>query len=128
MRSMKKIKLVYWISTVILSAAMAFSAYSYLTNPVMATGFHHLGFPDYFRIELAYAKFTGVVLLLAPIAARVKEWAYVGFGICFISAIIAHTCSGDPLQLRIMPAIFLSILIVSYLTFRRSLKPISPNR
>ena len=33
---------------------MVFSAVSYFTNPMVAQGFHHLGFPDYFRQELGY--------------------------------------------------------------------------
>jgi len=32
-------------------------------------------FPDYFRVELSWAKLFGVVLLLAPVPARLKEWA-----------------------------------------------------
>ena len=35
-----------------------------------------LGFTDYFRMELAWAKLLGAVLLLAPVPARLKEWAY----------------------------------------------------
>jgi DoxX-like protein len=39
----------------------------------------HLGFPAYFRVELSWAKLLGVVLLLAPVPARLKEWSYAGF-------------------------------------------------
>jgi len=31
---------------------MIFSAYYYLTKEAMQQGFHHLGYPDYFRVEL----------------------------------------------------------------------------
>ena len=31
-----------------------------------------LGFTDYFRVELAWAKLLGAVLLLAPVPARLK--------------------------------------------------------
>ena len=55
----------------------------------------HLGFPDYFRVELSWAKLLGVVLLLAPVAARLKEWAYAGFAITLVSALIAHLAVGD---------------------------------
>ncbi len=41
--------------------------------------FTHLGFPAYFRVELSWAKLFGVVLLLAPVPGRLKEWAYAGF-------------------------------------------------
>ena len=32
-----------------------------------------LGFTDYFRVELAWAKLLGLVLLLAPVPARLKS-------------------------------------------------------
>jgi len=98
---------------------MTFSAYSYLTKPEIAAGFHHLGYPDYFRVELAIAKLVGAILLLAPVPARLKEWTYSGFTIVFISAFIAHTASGDPLNYRIMPIITLGILMLSYVSYHR---------
>ena len=44
-----------------------------------------LGFTDYFRVELAWAKLLGAVLLLAPVPARLKEWAYAAFAITLVS-------------------------------------------
>jgi hypothetical protein len=35
-----------------------------------------LGFTDYFRVQLAWAKLLGAVLLHAPVPARLKEWTY----------------------------------------------------
>jgi hypothetical protein len=35
-----------------------------------------MGFTAYFRVELALAKLLGIVLLLSPVPARLKEWAY----------------------------------------------------
>jgi DoxX-like protein len=60
----------------------------------VAEAFTHLGFPDYFRMELSWAKLFGVVLLLAPVPARLKEWAYAGFAITLGSALIAHLSVG----------------------------------
>jgi hypothetical protein len=54
-----------------------------------------LGFTDYFRVELAWAKLLGAVLLLAPVPARLKEWAYAAFAITLGSALIAHLSVGD---------------------------------
>ena len=45
-----------------------------------------LGFIDYFRVELAWAKLLGAVLLLAPVPARPEEWAYAAFAITLGSA------------------------------------------
>ena len=46
-------------------------------------------------MELSWAKLLGVVMLLAPVPARLKEWAYAGFAIDIGSAIIAHLAVGD---------------------------------
>ena len=74
---------------------MGFTAYAQLRLPQVAAMFTHLGFPDYFRVELSWAKFLGVALILAPLPARLKEWAYAGFAITLGSALIAHFSVGD---------------------------------
>jgi hypothetical protein len=74
---------------------MGFSAYAQLQLPQVAAAFTHLGFPAYFRVELSWAKFLGIVLPLAPVPARLKEWAYAGFAITLGSALIAHFAVGD---------------------------------
>ncbi|MFA6056638.1 MAG: DoxX family protein [Taibaiella sp.] len=116
---MKVTRIIYWISTAIVVLMMSYSTFAYLTKPEIKEAFHHLGFPDYFRIELAIAKLVGASLLLFPVPNKVKEWTYSGFTIIFISAFIAHTASGDPMANRMMPLIFLCLLIVSYVSYRR---------
>ena len=87
----------FWISTALLAFQMAFTAYAQLSLPQVAETFTHLGFPTYFRIELSWAKFAGVAALLVPmVPARLKEWAYAGFAITLVSALIAHLAVGDP--------------------------------
>lgn len=111
---MKRNNIIYWIATSILSLMMIFSAYQYFTNAEIKGAFVHLGFPDYFRTELAIAKILGALILILPmIPLRIKEWAYAGFGITFISAAIAHYSSGDPVSAVITPLVFLAVLIVS---------------
>ena len=85
----------FWIATVLFCLQMSFTAYAELSLPQVAAAFTHLGFPSYFRVELSWAKLVGVVLLLAPVPARVKEWAYAGFAIDLVSAVIAHLAVGD---------------------------------
>jgi hypothetical protein len=116
---MKAIKITYWVTTVIVTIMMIYSAYAYLTQDTMVQAFHHLGYPDYFRVELAFGKLIGAILLIAPVSARIKEWVYAGFIITFVSAFIAHTASGDPVNYRIMPLVFLAFLIISYVTYHR---------
>lgn len=116
---MKKITFTYWITTAIIALMMLFSAYSYLTSQQAKDGFVHLGFPNFFRIELAIAKLIGAILLLIPVCTRIKEWVYAGFAIVFISALVAHIASGDAAFNALMPVIFLGLLITSYLTYHK---------
>ncbi len=86
----------FWISTALFVLQMGFTAYAQLRLPQVAAAFTHYGFPSYFRIELSWAKFAGLAALLVPmVPARVKEWAYAGFAITLVSAMIAHFAVGD---------------------------------
>src|SRR5207249_4556297 len=91
----KGIVIGFWIVTALFCLQMGFTAYAQLRLPQVAEAFTRLGFPDYFRVELSWAKLLGVVLLLARVPARLKEWAYAGFAIDVASAIIAHLSVGD---------------------------------
>jgi hypothetical protein len=88
----------FWIATALFCLQMSFTAYAQLRLPQVAEAFAHLGFPAYFRVELSLAKLLGVVLLLAPVPPRLKEWAYAGFAIDVASALIAHLAVGDGVE------------------------------
>jgi len=122
-RAMRRAQTIYWTTTAIVCAVMVFSAINFnLKNPVgpMKGAFAHLGFPDYFRIELTVAKALGVFALLMPgIPARAREFAYAGFAITLISASAAHFSVGDPFPFVIDPLLFLAALIVSYVYFHK---------
>ena len=85
----------FWIFTALFCLEMSFTAYAQLRLPQVAEAFTHLGFPAYFRVELSCAKLLGLMLLLAPVPARLKEWVYAGFAIDLASALIAHLSVGD---------------------------------
>ena len=87
--------IVYWTVTALFCLQMSFTAYAQLRLPQVAEAFTHLGFPAYFRVELSWAKLLGVLLMLAPVPARLKEWAYSGFAINLASALNAHLSVGD---------------------------------
>jgi hypothetical protein len=115
----KKTKLIYWITTALAMLTGASSAFMYFTSPKFIEGYRHLGFPDYFRIELGIAKIVGIFIILLPfIPARIKEWAYVGFGITFISGIIAHSIVDGP-GLGFVPMVPLVFLVISYIYFHK---------
>jgi DoxX-like family len=86
----------FWISTALFALQMGFTAYAQLRLPQVAAAFAHLGFPAYFRIELSWAKLAGLAAVLLPmVPARLKEWAYAGFAITLVSALLAHLAVGD---------------------------------
>ena len=113
------IVIAFWTVTALLCLQMAFTAYAQLSLPQVAEAFGKLGFPDYFRVELALAKLLGVVLLLAPVPARVKEWAYSGFAITLVSALIAHFAVGDGPEAWSFAAGTSVLWGLSYVSWRR---------
>jgi hypothetical protein len=111
--------IVYWIATVLFCLQMGFTAYAQLTLPQVAEAFTRLGFPDYFRVELSWAKLLGIVLVLAPVSARLKEWAYAGFAITLGSALIAHLSVGDGPEAWGFAAVTSVLWGVSYFLWHR---------
>jgi hypothetical protein len=96
LKSSKRLVAAFWISTALFVLQMGFTAYAQLRLPQVAGEFARLGFPDYFRVELTWAKFAGLLALVVPmVPARVKEWAYAGFAITLVSAVIAHVAVGE---------------------------------
>ncbi|MBB6328075.1 VIT1/CCC1 family predicted Fe2+/Mn2+ transporter [Algoriphagus iocasae] len=109
-----KNKIIYWTATGLISLMMLMSAFAYFNDPAVSEGFTSMGFPDYFRVELGLAKILGVLVLLLPFSPKfLKEWAYAGFAITFISAFIAHFVNGHPFSAIIMPVVAAALLITS---------------
>src|SRR5438128_10508306 len=88
----------FWIVTALFCLQMSFTAYAQLRFPQVSEAFTHLGFPAYFRVELSWAKLLGVVLLLAPVPARRKEWACAASAIDGGSVRISHLSVGEAHQ------------------------------
>ena len=109
---MKKDKTIYWVLTAAISSFMLFSAWYSGTHEVEFT--QRLGFPNYFRIELTVAKIIGAIVLLFPqVPVRMKEWIYVAFSICLVSAFIAKLNSGYPAMSLIEPMFTFALMLAS---------------
>jgi hypothetical protein len=119
MTTSRGVTLGFWISTALLSLQMGFTAYAQLRLPQVAEAFMHLGFPGYFRVELSWAKLAGILVLLAPVPARLKEWAYAGFAITLGSALIAHLSVGDDASKWSWSVVTAGLWALSYFFFRR---------
>ena len=109
----------YRAVTGIFCLQMTFTAYAQLRLPQVAEAFTHLGFPGYFRVELSLAKLLGVMLLLAPVPPRLKEWVYAGFAIDLASALVAHLAVGDGPEAWSWAAGTLLLWGLSYYFWRR---------
>lgn len=74
---MKKDKIIYWVTTGLVSVGMLLSAYQYFKDGTMAEAYKQLGFPDFLRVEIGLAKIIGaIVLLVDALPNKIKEWAY----------------------------------------------------
>jgi hypothetical protein len=116
---MKTTKIIYWISTGIICL---FSLGAVQMNSQMAIdGANHLLIPRYLGLEVSIGQLIGLVLLIVPaVPKRFKEWAYVGFGIMYITALVAHIAVGDPfIPFGLMAVVFFGLLLTSYISFHK---------
>ncbi len=120
---MKKAKITFWITTGIIflfeGVLVAFTSHSEMS----IQGITGLGYPLYFVTLVAVFKVLGSIALIIPkVSGRVKEWAYAGFGIDFISAFVSiWVVDGFGLPL-IMPFAFMIILVLSYRSYHKMQK------
>ncbi len=107
-------QIIYWISTVLISAFMLIIAITYLDHqPKMMAVFASLGYPSYFPKLLGVFKILGVMALLSPGFPILKEWAYAGFTFTFIGAFVSHLAVNQ-YQEALMPLIAMILLSISY--------------
>ena len=118
-------KITYWLTTGLVAIGMLASFFNYMFNPAIKIGYAHIGFPDWFRVELGVAKLLGAIaLIVSKIPGRIKEWAYFGFFVNFFSAILAHYAVNDPVVNLIAPGVMLVLLIISYVTYHKTTQTI----
>lgn len=120
--SAKTINIIYWITTVIIFLFEGVMPALTGHTEMAKEGIRHLGFPDYFRVELNIFKVVGAIALILPmVSTRIKEWAYFGFAVSMISACIAHCVVDGMGGLSFFPLIILAILATSYVFYHKRL-------
>lgn len=125
---MKKINLIYWISTIIAAGLMIFSAIpdALLTNDAKQFMGGYMHFPDYFTQFIGVAKILGVIGILVPGFPRIKEWAYAGLFFDLVGAVYSqialHTPLWGPQGGWILMLIWIIPLVVSYIYYHKKLK------
>jgi len=115
---MKKDKIIYWVSTSFIFVGLALPAIMF-NSEMSKAAMAHYGFPYYFGVELGLAKFIGGFALILPfVPKRIKEFAYFGFGIDFISAFIAISVV-DGIGAAYLPIMAIILLKVSYIYYHK---------
>lgn len=110
---MKNKRLIYWTSTVLLSAAMLFSGiFSFIDDQHPMEEYTKLGYPVYLIRFVAIAKILAVLTLLNNRFKRLTEWAYAGLFFDFVLAFQAHYMIKDGEHYGVLPMI--AILLISY--------------
>ncbi|SEL78291.1 DoxX-like family protein [Chitinophaga rupis] len=90
---MKKINIIFWISTGLLALLMGVGSISnVLKQPEAVALFQHLGYPVYLLPFLGVAKILGVITILVPGFPRLKEWAYAGLTFDLAGAMYSGIC------------------------------------
>jgi len=117
---MKTAKILFWTTTIIIFLFEGVMPALTSQTELAKEGIQHLGYPAYFGMALVVFKVVGTIILILPqVSARIKEWAYAGFGFDFIFASISHfAVDGMDFQ-SFFPLIIFGILIVSYVNYRK---------
>lgn len=122
---MKKLNITYWIVTSLFSAFMIFSSFGGITlMPEAVAMLHdHLGYPLYFIQLVSWAKVVGAIAILLPmVPARVKEWAYFGFFVDLVAAIVSFAAVGDPFVGWLPMFLFIAVLLWAYVLHHKRLQ------
>ena len=119
---MKKTNIFYWVFTGLFSAMMLGSAIpDVISSPIAVQGMHaELGYPVYFIPFIGVAKVLGVLAILLPLSARIKEWAYAGLVFDLIGATFSIIAIGKLDWMFMILPLFLAI--ASYVFYHKRKK------
>jgi uncharacterized membrane protein YphA (DoxX/SURF4 family) len=131
----KSRKIIYWIATIWLALGMFATGIQQLLQvklegalaPPGVYGITHLGYPVYFLTILGVSKILGVLVVLIPKFAIVKEWAYAGFFFLLSGAVFSHIAVGHPYS-ELFPAMLLLVLTVVSWCLRPANRKVNLNK
>lgn len=112
---MKRTKILYWIFTGLMAAAMLFSSFSnIMVDPMAVELFAKIGQPKFMVPFLGWAKILGVLTILLPVNWRIKEWAYAGLMFDVLGATYSFIAIGEPVQNWAPMFVFIMLIAASY--------------
>lgn len=119
---MKKTNIFFWIITGLFSAFMLFSAIpDILVTPDAVKFMSSLGYPAYIIPFLGVAKLLGVIAILIPGFARIKEWAYAGLFFDLAGATYSGIAVGGFQPQILFMVLPITFLFLSYYLWHKKL-------
>lgn len=117
---MKTIKIAYYTSTVLLTLLMLMAAFMELSmHPEAVSTITGLGYPVYFITMIGVAKLLGIIGIWQNKIKFLREWAYAGFFIDFISAFTSHVANGQGIEKYAAALVAIILASVSYWSFKK---------
>lgn len=111
----KRDKIIYWIATLWLALGMASTGIVQLIPLKEETEMmKHLGYPLYFLTILGVWKILGVIAILIPKFALLKEWTYAGFFFAMSGAAFSHLFCGDAAKELFGPLLLIVLTLLSW--------------
>jgi uncharacterized membrane protein len=111
----KRNKIIYWITTGLLSFGMLASGLQQLFHTkAMVDIIAPLGYPLYFLYIIGVWKILAVIVILIPRFKLVKEWAYAGLFFVMTGALISHLAIGGGVKEIIGPFMQTVFIILSW--------------
>jgi hypothetical protein len=119
---MKKIRVFYWITTILLSLLMIFSSISSMVSPAQSEAFFKtINMPAYLIPFLSVAKLLGVIAILVPGFPRIKEWAYAGLIYDMAGAAYCNYAVGKTTAEWAPIFLFIAIGFASYFLYHKKI-------
>jgi uncharacterized membrane protein YphA (DoxX/SURF4 family) len=119
----------FWLATLLIAAETGTGAvWDLLRIPFVSAIMAHLGYPAYVLTIMGVWKALGVVALLIPGWARLKEWVYAGLVIIYTGAAASHLALGETAN-AISPLLFTGLTFASWFLrprLRRDFEPLFP--
>jgi len=108
-------KIIFWITTVLVSIVFFFSAQMAIrSTPEYLEMYSQYNYPLYLPRIHGFLKLLAAIALLIPRRTFLKHWAYAGMGFTLVLACLAHYYAGEPFYRQI--GVFF-LLLISYFLY-----------
>lgn len=117
---MKRTRMAYWAATILFCLLLLMDGLGgVLQAEAGRESLAHLGYPLYLLTIIGVCKILAAIAMLQTRFRTIKEWAFAGFAISCVGAFWSRLYVGDGVDLLIWPVIFLGIMFVPYVLWKR---------